>query len=250
MKMIFFSLMLLILTSAKVNAQNCEKPCPYYADFMKRAQADTVKNAQTKLNYYRAAIVAAKDCHCPYLEQNSNKQIDTLFVIIEAEKRMAEAQTQTILQQQENIEVALNDTKKATIENKKIISALDFYKGEFALAFKNDKYGFIDKVGDTKIEFSYDKGEPFNPKTGFAEMERNETKYLIDIDNNEYKLIHISEVLKDADNTKSLIYQEDIKWLEDVSNNEMNTLTLMEEEIIGHQNNIKKDKIVLKKRNE
>jgi Leucine-rich repeat (LRR) protein len=247
MNIIPFSLLLFILTSLETQAQSCKSPCPYYSDFVSMAQADTVKNTQTKLNYYRAAIVAAKDCHCFELEQSANKQIDTLFVLIEAEKRRAEAQSQMILQQQDSIEVALIDAEEANEKNLKIINAMDFYEGELALAFKNDKYGFINKIGDRKIDFSYDKGEPFNQETGFAEMQRGETKYLIDVESNEYKLIHVSETLKDVDNTKGLIYQEDIKWLENISNNEINILTLMEEEITVHQNKIKKDNIALEK---
>jgi Leucine-rich repeat (LRR) protein len=199
MKMIFFSLMLLILTSVEVNAQSCKKSCPYYADFVKRAQADTVKNAQTKLNYYRAAIVAAKDCHCPELEQSAYKQIDTLFILIEEEKRMAEAQAQTILEQQSELETTLTKTKAANEKSIKIINAMDFYDGKFALALKNGKYGFIDKDGNTKIEFEYDKGAPFDSETGFAEMEiidkstNKGVKYLVDTIGNRYQLINITE---------------------------------------------------------
>jgi Leucine-rich repeat (LRR) protein len=199
MKMIFFSLMLLILTSVEVNAQSCKKSCPYYADFVKRAQADTVKNAQTKLNYYRAAIVAAKDCHCPELEQSAYQQIDTLFILIEEEKRMAEAQAQTILEQQSELETTLTKTKAANEKSIKIINAMDFYDGKFALALKNGKYGFIDKDGNTTIGFEYDKGAPFDSETGFAEMEiidkstNKGVKYLVDTIGNRYQLFRINE---------------------------------------------------------
>jgi leucine-rich repeat protein SHOC2 len=247
MKLILLNLLLLMLTSLETKAQNCKSPCPYYNDFVSIAQADTVKNTQKKLNYYRAAIVAAKDCHCPELEQNANEQIDTLFVIIEAEKRKAEAQSQTILQQQDSIEVALTNAEKANKKNEKVIDAMDFYKGKFALAFKSEKYGFMNKAGETEIEFSYDKGEPFDQETGLAETQRGETQYLIDVESNEYKLIHISEILKNADNTESLIYQENIKWLESSLNNKTDVVRFFDEKIIVHQKNIKRDHVALEK---
>jgi Leucine-rich repeat (LRR) protein len=199
MRIRLFSFILLIFISLEIQAQACENACPYYNAFVRMAQADTVKDTQTKLNCYRAAIVAAKDCNCPELEQRVNKQIDTLFVIIEAEKRKAETLSQTILLQQEEIKEALKNAEEANEKNIKIIEAMDFYDGKFALAYKNDKYGFIDKDGNSKLDFKYDRGEPFDKETGFAEMEvisprSNEaTKYLIDTIGDMYELFSLSE---------------------------------------------------------
>jgi internalin A len=163
------------------------------------AEADTVKNTQTKLNYYRAAIVAARDCHCPDLEQSAYNQIDTLFILIEEEKRKAEVQAQMILEQQDKLKSTLIETEAANDKNIKIINAMDFYDGKFALAFKNGKYGFIDKEGNTKLDFEYDKGAPFDLRTSFAEMEiidestNKGVTYLIDTIGNRYQLFHITE---------------------------------------------------------
>jgi len=208
MKILLFSGMLFLFISLEMNAQTCKVPCLYYKDFIEMAQADTVKNTQTKLNYYRAAIVAAKDCNCPELEQNANKQIDTLFIIIEA------------LEQQNKIKIALKKAEEANEKNIKIVSAMDFYDGKFALAIKDGKYGFIDKDGNPnrKINFVYDKGEPFNSETGFAQMEINiydnlYKKYLIDTSGNSYRLINISEVLRENSIVKSLLSKEDIAYL-------------------------------------
>lgn len=198
MKAIFFSAILLTIGCFETQAQSCEGICPYYNSFMSMAQADTVKNTQTKLNYYRAAIVAARDCNCPKLEQNAYEQIDTLFILIEAEKRKIELQSQTILEQQKNIRTALINAEAANKKNLKIVNAMDFYDGKFALASKDKKYGFIDKKGNTKINFDYNSGGPFDSETGFAEMEiepsyRLHIKYLIDTIGNRYQLFDISE---------------------------------------------------------
>lgn len=199
MKIRLFSFILLIFISLEIKAQSCENACPYYKDFIRMAEADTVKNTQTKLNCYRAAIVAAKDCNCPELEQHVNKQIDTLFIIIEAQKTEAESLSKKISLQQEEIKEALKNAEKANEKNTKIIEAMDFYDGKFALAYKNEKYGFIDKDGNSKLDFKYDRGEPFDKETGFAEMEiiskrSNEaTKYLLDTMGDTYELFNLSE---------------------------------------------------------
>lgn len=217
MKIILFSFVLFTVASFKVKAQSCKSPCPYYKDFVSMAAADTVKNTQTKLNYYRAAIVAAKDCNCPTLEQAANKEIDQLFVKIEAEKKRAEVQAQTILEQQDEIKIALKDAKAANEKNIKIINAMDFYDGKFALALKDGKYGFIDKDGNSRLGFEYNKGGPFNPSTGFAEMENSSsyqrTRYLLDTSSNRYRLVNISEILREEGIVQSILSKEEITLL-------------------------------------
>ena len=199
MKIIFFSFILLLFIVLETKAQNCQSPCPYYNDFVKKAEADTVKNTQTKLNYYRAAIVAARDCHCLDLEQLAYDEIDTLFILVEEEKRKAEAQAETISEQQDKLKTTLGETEAANDKSLKIIEAMDFYDEKFALALKNEKYGFIDKDGNTTIDFDYDKGEPFDSETGFAEMEiidkytNKGIKYLIDTIGNRYELFRITD---------------------------------------------------------
>jgi hypothetical protein len=199
MKIILFSLLLLLVTFFEIEAQNCKMPCPYYNDFIRIAQADTVKNTQTKLNYYRAAIVAAGDCDCPKLEEIAYKQIDTLFILIEADKRRAEAQSKVILEQQDEIEIALIEAEAANKKNMKIINAMDFYDGKFALAFNGEKYGFIDKDGNSKYGFEYDKGAPFDSETGLAEMEITHKRsgrgveYLVDTLGDKYLSFNIGE---------------------------------------------------------
>jgi Leucine-rich repeat (LRR) protein len=113
------------------------------------------------------------------------------------------------------------DAEAANEKNIKIINAMDFYDGKLALAFKNGKYGFIDKDGNPSpnIDFVYQKGEPFDVETGFAEMETmnpigsDRVKYLIDTSGNRYRLVEISEVLKEKGIFKSSLSKEDISLL-------------------------------------
>lgn len=220
MKFIFFSFILLVLTFFETKAQGCKSSCSYYDDFIKMAEDNKVKKTQKKLDYYRAAIAAARDCNCPELEKSAYKRIDALFILIEAEKRKAESQAKTILKQQKKIGVALTEAESANKKNIKIVNAMDFYDGKFALAFKNGKYGFIDKDGNPNrnIDFEYDRGEPFNSYTGFAEMEKinlekKRTKYLIDTSGNRYRLVNISEILREKGIVKSIFSTEEIALL-------------------------------------
>ncbi len=63
--------------------------------------------------------------------------------------------------------------------SQKIIDAFYFYNGKFALAFKDGKYGFINKQGNTVIEYKYDNAISFDRETGLAKVVRNNQKFLI-----------------------------------------------------------------------
>lgn len=69
-----------------------------------------------------------------------------------------------------------------------IIETLYFYDNRLGLAFKDQKYGYIDKKGNTIIDFSYDEAGNFDPFSGFAKVSRNNITYLIDTAGNEYPL--------------------------------------------------------------
>ena len=108
MKIILISFILLIFTSIEAKAQDCKDSCRYYVDFVKKAEENTVKTTQEKLNYYRAAIIAAKDCNCPELEKEVNGKIDDLYKDKENAEKAAAAAAKT--------EVAIYKLNEATFE--------------------------------------------------------------------------------------------------------------------------------------
>ena len=65
---------------------------------------------------------------------------------------------------------ALLQAQVEEAQTKRVFSLLYFYKGRFALATKGDKYGFIDKKGNTRIEFEYDFALPFEEEIGLAKV--------------------------------------------------------------------------------
>jgi hypothetical protein len=56
------------------------------------------------------------------------------------------------------------------VQTKRVLSLLYFYKGRFALATKGDKYGFIDKNGNARIEFLFDFALPFEEEIRLAKV--------------------------------------------------------------------------------
>ncbi len=106
------------------------------------------------------------------------------------------------------------DAEQNSKKNKKIVNALDFYDGKYALAF-NGKYGFINQEGDVVINYDYDKGEPFDAETGFAQMEmeisdhrtlkklgdgqrRSNVKFYVDTSGQQYRVINLPDSLGTA----------------------------------------------------
>lgn len=66
-----------------------------------------------------------------------------------------------------------------------IIDAFYFYDDKYALAFKDNTYGFINKEGEVMIDYLYDQAQSFD-YTGFASVSRNGQSLLIDTAGTEY----------------------------------------------------------------
>jgi Leucine-rich repeat (LRR) protein len=77
-----------------------------------------------------------------------------------------------------------SDLKKANY----IIETLYFYDNRVGLAYKDFKYGYIDKKGTTLIPFKYDDAGHFDPFSGFAKVSRENMQYLVDTSGVEYPL--------------------------------------------------------------
>ena len=242
-------LYLLLFFAASTAAQ--DKDCLLYDEFIKTAT--NAKKTQEKLNNYRAAIVAARDCGWDK-EKEVNDKIDALFAGIEKERDEAkkltviarkqatelgkrqkeleavndklkkeqeekdraletinasndklkkeqeekeealkelEAVNDKLKKEQEEKEEALKAAKAERNKNKNIIDAFYFYDEKFALSYKEKSgrgvYGFINKEGETVIDFKYQEAESFSKK-GYAKVKKEDIEYWIDTVGNEYKL--------------------------------------------------------------
>ena len=79
--------------------------------------------------------------------------------------------------------------------SKSLIDAFYFYDGKIALAFKDEKYGFIDKRGRIIIDYKYDQASNFDAITGFAKVSMNKINFLIDSTGREYPLAETTQAL-------------------------------------------------------
>ncbi|MCP4443440.1 MAG: WG repeat-containing protein [Aureispira sp.] len=140
----------LLLLSYQSFAQQCSaNDCPC---FMK-----TGDRYIKKKNYKKAIFnyLVARDCD-PKLGPTIEKKLNNVFSTIEKQKT-ALAKT-------------LKEVEKEQAKNKQIINAFYFYDDKFALAYKNSKYGFINKKGEVVIEYKYTEALPFNRNTGLAKV--------------------------------------------------------------------------------
>ncbi len=97
-----------------------------------------------------------------------------------------------------NIRKEIRETeqrKKELKNSKEVIDALYFYGGKFALAYKDGRYGFIDKSGKLLIDYRYDNATPFDVFTGFAKVSIDKLNYLVDTTGREYLLAESSKGL-------------------------------------------------------
>ena len=90
-------------------------------------------------------------------------------------------------------ESALFEAEASNARNEKIINAFYFHGDSLALAVKRDDYGrnmygFINKMGETRIDYKYTAATPFDEETGYAKVVQMEKNYLLWPDKTEYLL--------------------------------------------------------------
>jgi len=92
---------------------------------------------------------------------------------------------------QQELEQKNSDLKST----KSIIDAFYFYDDKIALAYKDGRFGFIDKSGRLLIDYKYDQASNFDAITGFAKVSINKMNYLIDSTGKEYTLAETTNAL-------------------------------------------------------
>src|SRR5688572_22207134 len=163
------------------------------------------KDYQGALNQYNAAEAWDTD---PAKKIIVRKKIDSLFkkisqlggASVSAQKEIKKL-LDTIQYQKETIKTSLDLASTNIARSQKFINGLNLVNDNLAIAFNVPKggsspgYGFINKNGETVINFIYNNASPFD-YTGFAQVEairKQDTAwkpfiYLIDTSGNEFKL--------------------------------------------------------------
>ena len=152
------------------------------------------------------------------------------------EAALEKAESLRILAEQEK-DRANEILQKVTAEqekNQRILSQFYFYADQFALAYNNNKYGFINKEGNVMIPFDYDEASPFDD-SGLAKVVKAGTNYYIDTLGFEYTQAFDTEELDESTielNLKSsrlsdipgLVFEHPQLKFIDFSNNRINKL--------------------------
>lgn len=115
-------------------------------------------------------------------------------------KKMADSCQKLIQEQKENLEIEKANAEEARDKAETIVGAMHFYNDTLAMAYKDNKYGFINKEGYAEIDYDYNEARPFS-YPGLAKVKRDNKNYLIDAKQNEYRL---GEGLEDADTIEAL----------------------------------------------
>jgi len=167
-------IILILLATSMIYAQDCSA----YDNLI--AEGNTAfsnSNYERAVKRYNLAML-----NCPEKTAEVQKKILGVFREIERLKIQAEEQKETLEAEQ--------------AKNRRIINSLYFYANRFALAYKNGNYGFIDKEGNTTIEYTYDDAKPFE-NNGYAKVKRYGIYYLIDTLGTEYQITHDANQLNE-----------------------------------------------------
>lgn len=186
----------LLLTAGALHAQ---KEC-HFATLMAEGKALFEKQN------FRAALKkfnAARTCDASQ-SKAVDEAISRLFDAIEQQRDEAKAQRDEAQKQRKRAEAALKQaeiekqrTQVQIAKNKKLIDAFYFYEGRLALAYKNDRFGFIDTAGNVVIDYRYEKAEQFD-EPGFAKVMKDQDAYLLDVEGREYQVAYSLESLHES----------------------------------------------------
>lgn len=159
---------LLMCVAASAYAQT---PCD---DLLKKA-----KSAHEKGEYAEAFAKyrAVKLCNTAKSTE-MDKLIEQLFADVDNERAKAQAERD---------------------KNLRIINSLYFYEDKYGLGYKDDKYGFIDKNGEVRIDFQYDNATAFDIN-GYSNVITKNRKYKLDTLGNLYLYAdNINEIAPDVE---------------------------------------------------
>jgi Leucine-rich repeat (LRR) protein len=171
MRKLFLSLLFLSFVN-KMDAQS-------YKCFDDRYRAG---QSAFKTGDFRSALnsfYAAKDC----VPVRLNSDIDRW---IRNTSDSLAAMTQTLQRQKSEIELEKNRVDSLRILANSIIDAFYFYEDSLALAFKGNKYGFINKKGNVIIPYNYTSAQQFNWR-GYALVSKQNADYLINTKGEEFR---------------------------------------------------------------
>ena len=130
--------------------------------------------------------LAALNCDSK-LANSISPNIRRLFDKIEQQRKNEAAARKLANQKQEEAEENLALAIVEQEKNQRIIDKFYFYADRFALANKDDQFGYIDKEGNERIGYNYTEASSF-ALNGYARVKANGQLMLLDTFGTEYLL--------------------------------------------------------------
>jgi len=131
--------------------------------------------------------------------QQRVEQVFAKMQALQQQTKEAEKQATRALQK---LKTANAETKAALAKAEKLVNAFYFYDGKLALAYKNQRFGYINQEGDPVIDYKYESAEQFD-RYGLAKVVLDGKDYLVDTLGNEYRVAYrqseLSQNVKAAD---------------------------------------------------
>jgi Leucine rich repeat/WG containing repeat len=135
-----------------------------------------------EIEMLRNEAEAAKDSLRQMLQKLEQSQL-----MLEKALRDTERERDAAFEERLRAFKAYNEMRAQQIKNQKLLNAFYFYDDSLAVACRDGKFGFVDKEGELKIPYKYEKANNFY-FPGFAEIQRNSNLYFVDPRGDEYSL--------------------------------------------------------------
>ncbi|MCF0054781.1 WG repeat-containing protein [Dyadobacter sp. CY356] len=192
MKKILF--LCLILLGGRANGQNIKKPA--IATEPDRSCENLLTSAKQSLA--KEELTQARD-YCEAGLLICEDLVGSFQLVLKQVNARIDSQKIEVSKAYESVRI-LAET------NKNLIEAFYFYNGRIALAFNTGRYGFVNKKGETLIDYKYTSAIPFGQKYGYAIVKKQEQgpEYLLDTTKTEYKLTRNVNALSDTSVTAGI----------------------------------------------
>lgn len=187
--------LLLVIAFSSVKSQN--EKLDYYnlhlqkgIEFLSNGPNQDFFAALKEFELAKVYIVSDTSFKHEVIRDYNNRTSDSIRQLV-SDLKIAEVRARKSLIAAQDSKTAAEKAQEEAQSNlalaNKIIGAFYFYDNRFALAFKNNKYGFIDTEGNVLIKYNYEDARQFD-NTGLSRARRNNQNYFIDTTGREYLL--------------------------------------------------------------
>ena len=124
---------------------------------------DLTETPKTEFNYTSIQVIADTE-----LIQLSNSTDNTIEIMNNKAESILEMKNATVVKEGLYVKITNESNKKyITLEGKEVASEEVLSSNELFASVKNGKWGFVDKSGNVKVDYQYDRVTEFN-EYGFA----------------------------------------------------------------------------------